>query len=276
MSDALLGCWIDGSPAAQLAADDRGLQYGDGLFETVVVRAGVPRFLEAHLARLALGCARLGIRFEAWRELRVDIDRAAGLAPALCVLKIIVTRGSAVRRGYRPEGDEQARRIVSLWPSAALDVPASGVELRVASLRLSESAALGGLKHLNRLENVLAASESRDPRYFEALLLSSADDVICGTMSNIFVVRAGALLTPPVVRSGVAGVMRGVVLREAPRLGIAVTQGRVKMSEFGLAAEVFITNARIGVVPVARVGEHSFTMRTLTTRLRAHIETLDA
>ena len=274
MSDAL-GHWIDGAAGAMVPADDRGLQYGDGLFETLLVRERRVRFLEAHLARLATGCGRLRIGFTKFTELRAEIVTAAERAPPLAVLKIVVTRGSAVRRGYAPQGSENARRIVSLWPAAPLAV-ADGVELRVAAMRASENPALAGIKHLNRLENVLAAAEPHATSVFDALMLDSSRRVIGGVMSNVFVVREGRLSTPRVDLCGVAGVMRGVVLRECTALAIPVTEDRIALTDLLTADEVFITNARIGVVPVRRVGEHSFVMNEITQHLRQRIEAIDA
>ena len=272
-----IASWVDGVRGDSLPADDRGLAYGDGVFETVLVRQGSARFLDAHLARLSLGCTRLAIAATPSMQLRAEIDAAVAMAPPLAVLKIIVTRGSAKRRGYAPQGDETARRLVSLWPTperrTELD---DGVDLRVASIRLGENPALAGIKHLNRLENVLAAAESTRHGTFESLLLDASGTVVSGSMSNVFLVRAGGVATPSVDRSGVAGVMRGIVLRECAALGIAAVETRLTLDDLFSADEAFITNARIGVVPVRCVGEHSFDMNPLTKRLAAHIEPLNA
>jgi 4-amino-4-deoxychorismate lyase len=274
---AAIGSWIDGVRGEALPADDRGLHYGDGLFESIGVRAGVARFLEAHLARLASGCARLGIRFSLMAELRAEIAAALALAPPRAMLKIIVTRGSAMRRGYAPQGTESARRLMSLWPEAALPTSvAEGVALHRATFTLADNPTLAGIKHLSRIENVMAAGEVAAAGAFEALLLDGSGNVISGAMSNVFLVRDGQVLTPRLDRCGVAGVMRGVVLRECASLGIAAEDRRVTLDALLAADEVFITNARVGVVPVLRVGEHSFHMTAVARRLGAHIETLDA
>ena len=272
-----LGCWIDGVPGVAVPADDRGLQYGDGVFETVLVRAGRARFLDAHLARLSRGCTRLAIPTASLTLLRAEIDAAVAMAPPLAVLKIIMTRGSAQRRGYAPQGNETPRRLVSLWVAPARDASLDhGVDLRVATIRLGENPALAGIKHLNRLENVLAAAESTDHGAFESLLLDVSGSLVSGTMSNVFLVRAGRIVTPRIDRCGVAGVMRSIVLRECVALGIAAEEVRLTLDDLPSGDEMFITNARIGVVPVRRVGEHSFGMNNLTRRLAAHIEPLDA
>jgi len=274
----MLASWVDGEPAASLPIDDRGLHYGDGLFETILVRGGVPRFLDAHLERLRHGLEALAIDFAAADALRAEIARAAALAPPLAVLKIIVTRGSAVRRGYRPSRQESARRIVTLWPTAPLerDLTLRGVELSVSPLPLPGFSPFAGLKHLNRLENVLASLQAGEADAFESLMLAASGQVISGISSNVFVVKAGGILTPPVDRVGVAGVMRRIVLREAPRLGIVAQEQGLTLEDVRTADGMFITNARIGVVPVRRVGEHVFGMTEIATRLRNTIEPLDA
>ena len=273
-----LGTWIDGVAATSVPADDRGLHYGDGVFETVLLRAGRPRFLAAHLERLRRGLERLGIAFADEAGLQADIARAASFAPPRAILKIVITRGSTQRRGYAPAGFVRARRIVSLWETAALEpeLLEKGAELRIATLRLPEYSALAGVKHLNRLENVLAAAENGGAPTFDALLLDTADHVVSGTACNVFVVNSGALLTPPVDRVGIAGVMRGIVLREAPRLGMAAESRLLTLPDVRGADGMFVTNARIGVVPVRRVGEHGIPMSPVVARLAAHLESLDA
>jgi 4-amino-4-deoxychorismate lyase len=271
-----LGTWIDGIESRALPADDRGLQYGDGVFETLLVRGRKARFLDAHLARLAHGLARLRIPFETWDGLRADLDRAIRRAPDLAVLKIIVTRGTGPRRGYSPRDCAAARRIVMLFATSPSPDFAAGVDLRVATIRLASQPMLGGLKHLNRLENVLAAMEPEHDSHFEALLLASSGDLVGGTMSNVFAVHGDEISTPPIVDAGVAGIMRAVVLRESAGLGLRTEERRLTPADLASADEVFITNARLGVVPARRLGEHHFRMRDTAIRLRTHIEALDA
>jgi 4-amino-4-deoxychorismate lyase len=271
-----LGTWIEGIETRVLPVDDRGLQYGDGLFETLLVREGRVRFLDAHLARLSNGLSRLGIVFEAWNALRAEIDRAAKLAPALAVLKIIVTRGTGPRRGYSPRGCEHARRIVMLFAAPPSPDFADGVDLRYATLRATSQPALAGLKHLNRLENVLAAMEPEHDACFESLLLGGSGELVGGTMSNVFAVHGRSISTPRIEGSGVEGIMRAVVLYESAQLGFAPEERRLTPADLLTADEVFITNARLGVVPARRVGEHAFRMRDTAMRLRTHIEALDA
>jgi 4-amino-4-deoxychorismate lyase len=268
-----LGTWIDGVAGTSVPVDDRGLLYGDGLFETILVRGGTARFLAAHLARLARGCARLGISCDD-TAMRGDVDTALARAPTLAILKIVITRGSAPRRGYAPQPGA-ARRVVTLWPTADAAELGAGVTLGVAQTRASTQPALAGLKHLNRLDSVLAAAEIATGD-FDALMFDVADRLVSGSSCNVFLARDGRLATPKLDSAGVCGVLRGVVLREAPKLGLIVQERAITWDDLATADELFVTNARVGVVPVTRVGEHAFRSFELARRLRGHIEALDA
>lgn len=273
MGTGVLGSWVDGEPGGTVPLDDRGLQYGDGLFETLSIRGGRVRFIDAHLARLASGCERLGLTQITETTLRHEIHQAARDAPDSSLLKLIVTRGSGPR-GYAPRGQFPPRRVMSLF-SPPGPVP-EDVTLRIATQTAGESASLAGIKHLNRLENVLASREAAHKHCFEALMLDAAGQLVGGIMSNVFVASRGVLATPRVDRAGVAGVMRSVVLRECGLLGIPVEVRNIAAAELTLADEVFVTNARIGVVPARRLGEHVFRMKEIGARLAAHIGKLDA
>ncbi|HUQ10242.1 MAG TPA: aminodeoxychorismate lyase [Steroidobacteraceae bacterium] len=275
MSGAII-TWVDGASTDVVPADDRGLHYGDGLFETVLVRGGRPRFLEAHLARLASGCARLGIPFAGESPLRADIAAACARAPHLAVLKIIVTRGSATRRGYAPDA-EVPRRVVSLYETPPLSPELrDGVDVVYAAGTVAEHPGLAGIKHLSRVESVWALGDARSVGAFDALLRTASGHVVSGAMTNVFAVRSGQVITPRVDRAGVAGILRQVVLRECAALGIPASEQLLPAQDLEAADEAFITNARIGVVPVRRVGEHGYRMSSLAQRLATHIEALDA
>ena len=276
MSNAL-GTWVDGVEGNAVPADDRGLQYGDGVFETILVRHGVPRFLAMHRERMRRGLTQLGIQFLAANELEAEITRVTAQAPPLAILKIIVTRGTA-RRGYAPQAQAVARRIVSLWPTTPppADVIANGAVLNIARLRLPQPSPFAGLKHLNRLESVMAAADAPVGAGFEALMLDTSERLVSVTAGNVFLVKDGALLTPRVDRVGVNGIMRQVVLREAASLGIPAREQDLAMDDVASADAMFITNARIGVVPVQRVREHVIGMSEIAQRLRESIEALDA
>src|SRR5437868_2100858 len=206
-------------PAAAIAIDDRGLSYGDGLFETTLLRSGAVRFLASHLARLKLGCDRLGIEFPQ-TVLAADIARMSESARD-GVLKIIVTRGVG-GRGYRATASTQSTCIVAAHPLPA--DTGSTIAARWCELRLGRNPALAGMKHLNRLEQVLAQREWNDERIGEGLMMDTEGELVGGTSSNVFLVRSGALVTPDLKFSGIRGVMREQVLLAAARLGLASSE----------------------------------------------------
>jgi 4-amino-4-deoxychorismate lyase len=205
---------VNGAANGVLDALDRGLHYGDGLFETIACRAGQPRFLDLHLERLTHGCARLAIVLPDLAALTAQVRELAASRPA-SIIKVIVTRGSATARGYGAHGDEQSRTVLLQyeWPPEDPACWAQGVSVRTARGRLGENPALAGLKHLNRLEQVLIRGEWTDPAIAEALVFSSSGRLVSGTMSNVFLVREGRIMTPAITDAGVRGVMRRVVMR---------------------------------------------------------------
>ncbi len=265
---------LNGQPLVEgVSAYDRGLHYGDGLFETIVCVKGRARFLSLHLERLSLGCERLHIALGDVEPLRAEIQQAATAGDAL--IKVIVTRGEAVARGYGWSGTEVATRLVYRYPLPPENVAArDGVRAVVATLRYGESPQLAGLKHLNRLEQVLARSEVPVGDAAELLVFSSSGNLVSGTMSNVFLVRQGRVITPKLDRCGVAGVMRRVVLREAAADGIHVEESVLSEAHLASADEIFVTNARIGIWPIRTLGGRDIGVGPVTRRMQARLAAL--
>jgi 4-amino-4-deoxychorismate lyase len=227
--------------------DDRGAAYGDGLFETVLVRDGRPLLWDEHLARLARGCHALGIPLPAEHDLAAAL---AGAGPGLEVLKLTLTRGSG-GRGYRPPAAPLPRLR---WQLAAF-APAEarwreGVRVRHCRLRLGLQPALAGLKHLNRLENVLARAEWDDEAVAEGLLCDSDGRLVEATAMNLFWQREGRLETPRLDRCGVAG-----TLREALMERLEIQEVDTRPEELEAAEAVWLGNSVQGVWPVARLDD---------------------
>jgi 4-amino-4-deoxychorismate lyase len=267
--------WLNGRPGGVLSPLERGLHYGDGLFETIACVGGRPRFLDLHLARLRAGCTRLGIGFPAPEELRREILEVAAVA-ARSIIKVLLTRGPAVARGYGTTGTEQPTRLTLRygWEEEDPRLAAEGVRVRTADLRLAENPALAGLKHLNRLEQVLARRESPADSFAEALMFSSGGRLISGIMSNVFLVADGALRTPRLDRCGVAGIMRQVVLREAGRAGIAAVETELADPDLEHAREIFLTSAVIGLRPVRELDGRACAPGTVTRELQRRLAPL--
>jgi 4-amino-4-deoxychorismate lyase len=254
---------------------DRAVHFGDGLFETIACRRGRPRFLSLHLERLELGCTRLGIDLGNVDELRSEICTLAREVDS-AIIKVILTRGTAIARGYGVTGREKATRITLRypWPQENPAGSREGVQVRTATIRLGENPALAGLKHCNRLEQVLARQEWTDPAIAEALLFSSSSRLVSGTMSNVFIVEGSSLRTPRLDVCGVAGVMRRIVLREAAGAGIPVQESILGAEDLRTAAELFLTNARIGIWPVRALDGRSLPPGPVTRRLQQIIAPL--
>jgi len=252
---------INGKPGNLISATDRGFQYGDGLFETLAVVGGEPCLWAAHMERLETGCRRLGIsmpdRDGLLREARQEIG-----GEQHGVLKILVSRGAG-GRGYRPPRRGTPTRIVSLfpWPDYPQQWSDPGIRLRVCRTRLGTTPALAGLKHLNRLEQVLARAEWDDPSIAEGLMLDTADRVIEGTMANLFALREGRLYTPALQRCGVAGVLRALVMEVAAAQGLAVLEQDLEMADLLHSDALFLTNSLIGVWPVRQMEDRHFNPR---------------
>jgi 4-amino-4-deoxychorismate lyase len=272
---------VDGQAATSLDLLDRGLHYGDGLFETLACRAGQPRFLDLHLQRLSAGCERLGIGYQDWPGLRAQLRELAAVQPT-SIIKLMLTRGSATARGYGPQGAGPPHTVLLQYPWPAED-PAlwgRGVAVRTAHGRLGENPALAGLKHLNRLEQVLIRAEWSDPAIHEALVFSSSGWLVSGTMSNVFLVSEGRIVTPALTHAGVLGVMRRVVMREAQAAGLEVIERALDAAALAAAGEIFLTNARIGIWPVYRLDGRERVVgpvtRQLQQRLRPLLDTSNA
>jgi 4-amino-4-deoxychorismate lyase len=260
---------LNGSSAQQVSPFDRGLHFGDGLFETIACRHGRPRFLTLHLERLALGCERLGIETGSLPDIQTEVRALAGEVDR-ALIKVILTRGVALARGYQASGREKATRITFryAWPTETATESQVGVRVRTAQLRLGENPALAGLKSCNRLEQVLARAEWTDPAIAESILFSSSGRLVSGTMSNVFVVEGSRLRTPRLDLCGVAGVMRRVVLRETGRAGIPAQEEVLGVADLAMADEIFLTNARMGVWPVRELDGRVFEPGPVTRRVQ--------
>lgn len=267
---------VNGVEGAGISPDDRGLQYGDGLFETMAASNGRVRRFDLHMARLKEGCHRLGMPMPAVELIATDCARVLeGLGAA--VVKLMVTRGPGPR-GYPPPLDPTVTRIVhSTAQQVSESEAARPLVVRICETRLGRNPRLAGMKHLNRLEQVLAGAELREPAVDEGLVRSTDDRLICGTAANVFMVRKGRLLTPQISDCGVSGVMREVVLRLAADAGIDVEVGDFSLADLERADEVFLTNAVRGIRPVGFVeGLAAFAPGSVTTRLREALEALEA
>jgi 4-amino-4-deoxychorismate lyase len=272
----LKALWLVNGRETGVEPADRGLAYGDGLFETMAAVDGHIRWLDYHFERIERGCHRLAIEPPDRALVRAEIAEHVARA-GRTIVKLIITRGPG-ERGYRPPDAPKPTRILGFsgWP----EIPAShytrGIRMRVCALRLGVSPALAGLKHLCRLEQVLAHVELRGHDVEQGLLLDATEHVVGGSSSNVFAVRGGELLTPAVTRNGIAGVMRRVVLGTAPQVGLVSREADLTLHDLNDADELFVTNAVIGIWPVAQLDERAFARGPVTVRLMQHLGYGDA
>lgn len=257
--------FVNGESEMQVSVLDRGLNYGDGLFETVLLVGRHAPLWARHVARLASGCQRLGMPMPdpdlLWREV---VDASAGLRRA--VVRVTVTRGVG-ERGYAPLRGLAVTRIVSAsdapqWPRDWYD---DGIRVRFCRLRLGAQPMLAGIKHLNRLEQVLARAEWDDATIVEGLMSDTHGHVICATAANLFVVLDGRLMTPALNQCGVAGVTRAEVLARYPDTVIR----DIEMEELMRADEIFLTSSVRGIVPVHLLAAHRLAVGALTRTLQS-------
>ena len=241
---------VNGVAGATVDPFDRGLLYGDGLFETLAVTNGRPRFLDWHFERLVRGARVLGLPAPDLDLLRAEIAQVA--AAERSVVKVVLTRGPGPR-GYRPPREPRPTRIVMglPWPVSPPDAVEGGVRLGWCRMRFARNAALAGLKTLNRLEQVLARAEWDDGAMDEGLMQDDRGQVISATQANLLVRIAGAWVTPMLDGCGVAGVMRRAFREWCAGRGAPVPERPLSVAEVGAAEALILTNALIGARPVA-------------------------
>lgn len=261
---------INGQEQDHISIQDRGLTYGDGLFETILVRSGRPVFLQQHLQRLSHGCQRLNIPRADSSALHQDIHRV--IPPGHGgVIKIILTRGPG-ERGFTPPDSPRPTRIVQFQPPGHADASRSGISMRLCTTRLARQPILAGIKHLNQLERVLARAEWRDPGIQEGLMLDSDGLPIEGTMSNLFVVKQDQILTPDLSHCGVAGIIRQTILDHAADHALNTAIKRLSLDDVTHADEVFVSNSVMPVWPVVRFGNAAYPVGPLTRRVQSMLE----
>ncbi|CAM3641055.1 aminodeoxychorismate lyase [Parendozoicomonas haliclonae] len=256
--------WVDGEPATAVPLTDRGFQYGDGVFETIRVVQGQIPFFDLHWQRLTDSCRALSLPLDEVL-LRTQLnDFLAGRQDG--TLKIMVTRGSG-GRGYNPAG--AGGRTVLGW-FAPVPLPdhrsRDGVSVMFCTTPLGHSPALAGHKHLNRLEQVLARDELNGTDFGEGLMQDLQGRVIEGTMSNLFLVESGRIITPDLSLCGVNGVLRRWLCQSE-----AVTIASVSREQLLAVDEVFIGNSVMGVVPVVSCEGRQWQPGPVTRRVQQEV-----
>ncbi|CAH0990126.1 Aminodeoxychorismate lyase [Sinobacterium norvegicum] len=248
----ITGCVvINGKVVDQLAVTDRALAYGDGLFETMPVTGGRIVLLDYHLARLTKGCHALGFCSQQIVLIADEIQRIVADMPSEpFILKLILSRGSG-GRGYRPPIEAQYRRVFQCLPMVDYGVEQGGISVFQCQTRLPEAFALAGLKHLNRLPQVLAKQEWHDDAIAEGIMLDGQGYVVEGTQSNVFWLRNNTLYTSSLKRCGVAGVMRQLIIEKlAKKFNYDVVFEEIYYRQLYHVEAVFVCNSLMRICPV--------------------------
>jgi len=263
---------VNGSFNGAISAMDRGLAYGDGVFRTLKVVQGLPEHWPMHYQRLVEDCSAIGIVCPGADLLMSDLNQLFTVDEPTAAAKIMITRGEGAR-GYKPLPIASPVRVVikSNFPDYPDSHFTEGVRLHVCETRLAHQPKLAGIKHLNRLENVLARMEWNAPECVDGIMMDVDDHVIECTSANIFARFGDALVTPDLSQCGVAGVTRMQVLSRASTLNLKPTIRSMDLKELLTADEVVMTNSLYGAWQVRQVAEKTWGGQPLASEIRQAI-----
>ncbi|WP_298769988.1 aminodeoxychorismate lyase [uncultured Shewanella sp.] len=261
--------WVNGVESGQVMPFDRGLAYGDGLFATMRVSHHEIQFLAAHLQRLSQGAKRLGFDWQASQTLQERLAQQAASLGQGCI-KLLLTRGCG-GRGYAAPTQIQITEVMSVHP-----IPdhykrwqQQGISLVSSDVVLSRQPRLAGIKHCNRLEQILIKSTPVPLGFDDYLVLDEQGLVIESSMANLFFMdNHQVIYTPALSHSGVAGMMREQVMHAVLALGFSVNVTPIPMSQLNDFSSAFVTNSLLGVVDVVRINDVVMSKSPLTHTLR--------
>ncbi|QDQ27891.1 aminodeoxychorismate lyase [Chitinimonas arctica] len=259
---------VDGIAPATVSPRDRGLAYGDGVFRTLRCQEGRLLAWPRHYRKLQADCAVLGLDCPSEARWLADI---AQLAPTTAAIKLTVTRGVGAR-GYACDPAAPVTRLVQAGPLPDYSaVQRQGARVRLCDWLLGSQPGLAGVKHLNRLDQVMARREWQDPTIFDGLMRNGRDELVEGVISNVFLLRGDCLLTHPLTDCGVAGVLRELVLEVAAAQGLQVLLQAFDLTALTHADALLLSNSLAGVLPVAQCGSMSWHDFRIAERLNLAI-----
>jgi len=255
---------VNGQDLDKISIHDRGLNYGDGIFETIKIHDSLPLLWEHHWLRIIRGCERLFMDLPDKITLENEVVFLAGRINA-GVIKIILTRGTS-NRGYKPGRNTEPTRIITAWAGSSAYKQLKEVEIYISNHVIYRDPVLAGIKHLNRLPQVLASLDQENSDKI-GVLCDSDGNIIEAVSANLFVLISGRLQTPDLSECGVAGVMREHVLAEAKKLGIETHVGKLVLPSLRIAEDIFLTNSLLGILPVNRFDEKLYKRSPVTEKL---------
>lgn len=238
-----------------ISIHDRALQYGDGVFETLRIAKGEIPMWEFHLQRLKNAQQVLGLPlddfFAQWENF---IAQHLANINSACA-KLIISRGEGPR-GYKKPNPTK----LNWWLTISdLPIPSNKADFRLTLCRhtLSRQPSLAGLKHLNRLDQVMARSEwDEQDRFNEGIMFNLDGNVVEGTMSNIFWLRDNRLFTPDLSQEGVDGCVRRWVIHQQQNESPVIVEKCAKLDQLLAADAVFLTNSLMGIQAVSQIDGH--------------------
>ncbi|MDH5612174.1 MAG: aminodeoxychorismate lyase [Gammaproteobacteria bacterium] len=259
---------INGISCQYLSIMDRGLHYGDGLFETIACVDHKLQFWNEHIVRMQNSAQQLGIELSAIKYFESDVQNMLQAhSVSGCVIKLILTRGQS-ERGYRSSLPQKPTRIVILsdLPPYSEQYAKQGINACFCQHPVSNNSRLAGIKHLNRLDNVLARNEWQD-EYQEGFMFDESGHLIEGTMSNVFAVKKNQLYTPSLNLSGVNGIIRAQILSIAQEQKIQSKVTNITKEEIMSMDEIFVCNSIIGIWPVNTLNNKSYEIGPITQKI---------
>jgi len=275
--------WINGREQNAIAVTDRGLQYGDGLFETLLYLDNKTVLQKEHLARLQRDAQRLYLHLDfpiLQSELNAFLNALKNRGFSRGIIKILVTR-EFTGRGYGFDPKANSHRLLQFFSGVVYPkAHRKGIAVTLLPERLSLNPALAGIKHLNRIEQVRAQYHVKKPllrgiAYSEGLLLDSHQAVTEGVYSNVFMVKNWIVTTPLLDRCGVRGVMRDYILQSACKsLKIPAKEARISLADLLQADEIFLCNSVYGIWPLIQLDTQTYPLGSITQTLQEKVDTL--
>ena len=261
---------INGKVCDQIEIFDRALHYGDGVFETIAIQDSKVLCFDEHLIRLEKGCKKLKIPIQDKVIIKNEVSSLINTETVdRAVVKIIISRGQG-GRGYKIPENIESTRIISLfpWPNYSEKFSVSGIKTKICNYRYTNNSVLAGIKHLNRLEQILARSEWNDQEIIEGIVMNLDDYIIEGTMSNIFCIMDKTLYTPDLSLSGIKGIVREKIINLSDKLGLKIEIKKITLDFLLNAEEIFMCNSLIGIWPVNSIDEKLFLEHKETQRIK--------
>ena len=256
---------VDGVLESEISIFNRNMQFGDGLFETCVSKGNNILFWQRHLSRLNRGCEKLNIKKIAESVWLEDIKKALSLSlEKNCIIKLILSRGNSLR-GYSYSEDIEPVRVVIVSEIKKTKSKYS-VSLEYASSGFHSNPKLAGIKHCNRLEQILARANMEGD---EVIMLDENQNIVSVTQGNIYFIFGNKLLTPKLDRCGVVGSRRSLILELARSINLEVDEDTISIEQAEKANEVFISNSLIGIQSVSSIGSYYLNNNPLTKEIKA-------